>query len=126
MSPGAVGIGLRAPHFEALARTRPALGFLEVHAENFFGDGGPALAALESFRADYPVSLHGVGLSLGSAEGLDDAHLERLAKLERRVQASARSARMPSPRRARRAARAGRCVPSGWARVSSSRPTATS
>lgn len=81
----AVGIGLRAPHFEALAGRRPALGFLEVHAENFFGDGGPALAALESFRRDYPVSLHGVGLSLGSAGALDDAHLARLAALARRI-----------------------------------------
>lgn len=86
MEPGAVGIGLRAPHFEALAEARPALGFLEVHAENFFGDGGAALAWLERFRADYPVSLHGVGLSLGSCGGIDPGHLERLVRLERRIQ----------------------------------------
>lgn len=85
MRAGAVGIGLRAPHFEALARSRPELGFLEVHAENFFGEGGPALAWLLRFREDYPVALHGVGLSLGSAEGIDHAHLERLARLAHRV-----------------------------------------
>lgn len=86
MQTRAVGIGLRAPHFEALAEARPTLGFLEVHAENFFGDGGAALAWLERFRADYPVSLHGVGLSLGSDGGIDPGHLERLARLERRIQ----------------------------------------
>lgn len=86
MPPAAVGIGLRAPHYQALARSRPALGFLEVHAENFFAEGGPALAALAGLRADYPVSLHGVGLSLGSAEGIDTEHLERLARLERRIE----------------------------------------
>ena len=81
-TPGApVGIGLRAPHFEALAARRPELGFLEVHAENFFGDGGPALAWLERFRADYPLSVHGVGLSLGTAGFLDEDHLGRLAGL---------------------------------------------
>ena len=58
---------------------RPALGFLEVHSENYFGDGGAALAWLERFRADYPLSLHGVGLSLGSADPLDRATSRRLA-----------------------------------------------
>ena len=69
--PAKAGIGLRTPHFEALAASRPALSFLEVHSENYFADGGPSLAWLERFRADYPVSLHGVGLSLGSADPLD-------------------------------------------------------
>jgi uncharacterized protein len=80
------GFGLRAPHFEALAERPPEPAFLEVHAENFFGDGGPALAWLERFRADYEVSIHGVGLSLGSAGPLDSAHLERLARLAERIQ----------------------------------------
>lgn len=84
--PGTAGIGLRAPHFEALAERRPALSFLEVHSENFFAAGGPALAWLERFRADYPVSLHGVGLSLGSAEPLDRGHLARLARLSARIE----------------------------------------
>ena len=82
----AVGIGLRAPHAADLARRRPPLAFLEVHSENYFGDGGPALAALEGLRAHYDVSLHGVGLSLGSADGLDRAHLARLAALATRIE----------------------------------------
>lgn len=80
------GIGLRTPHFEALADRRPALAFIEVHSENYFADGGPALAWLERFRADYPVSLHGVGLSLGSADPLDRTHLARLARLAARIE----------------------------------------
>jgi uncharacterized protein (UPF0276 family) len=61
------------------------LGFLEVHSENFFADGGAALAVLERGRAHYPISLHGVGLSLGSAVGLDDWHLAQLAVLVKRI-----------------------------------------
>jgi uncharacterized protein (UPF0276 family) len=80
------GIGLRAPHYEALSARRPEAGFLEVHAENFFGEGGPALAWLERFRAAYELSIHGVGLSLGSAAGLDPLHLDRLARLAERFQ----------------------------------------
>lgn len=57
---------------------KPAIGWLEVHTENYMG-GGPNPRALENLRADYPVSLHGVGLSLGSAAGLDELHLERVA-----------------------------------------------
>jgi len=79
--PCAAGIGLRAPHYRDIVSARPALGFLEVHAENFFADGGPALAWLERFRALYPLSVHGVGLSLGSADPLDEPHLTRLASL---------------------------------------------
>ena len=85
MDPWASGIGLRAPHVEEILATRPAVGWLEAHAENYMG-GGPALAALERLRRDYPISLHGVGLSLGSAEGLDGHHLERLARLVERLQ----------------------------------------
>lgn len=80
------GIGLRAPHYRELLRDLPALDFLEVHSENFFHAGGPALALLEAVRAHYPVSLHGVGLSLGSADGLRTTHLEKLAALVERVQ----------------------------------------
>lgn len=82
----AVGIGLRAPHYAQLAARRAPLGFLEAHSENFFGDGGPALAWLERLRGDYPLSLHGVGLSLGSADPLDPAHLDRLAALVERFE----------------------------------------
>ena len=86
MDAAAVGVGLRAAHHAELLERRPALGFLEVHSENFFGDGGAPLAWLERFRAIYPVSLHGVGLSLGSADPLDAGHLARLRGLARRIE----------------------------------------
>ncbi|TDP74965.1 DUF692 domain-containing protein [Roseateles toxinivorans] len=76
-----VGIGLRQPHYRELLETLPALGFLEVHSENFFAAGGAARAVLREAREHYDISLHGVGLSLGSAMGLDDWHLDRLAEL---------------------------------------------
>ena len=81
-----VGIGLRQPHYAELLEARPELGFLEVHSENFFADGGAALAVLQQARERYPVSLHGVGLSLGSAVGLDPWHLERLERLVQRIE----------------------------------------
>jgi uncharacterized protein len=80
------GIGLRHPHYEALLAAPPPLGFVEVHAENFFGDGGAALGVLEAARAQWPLSLHGVGLSLGAAAGIDEEHLQRLALLVRRME----------------------------------------
>jgi uncharacterized protein (UPF0276 family) len=80
------GIGLRQPHYGDLFAQRPALAFIEVHSENFFADGGAALQVLERSREHYPVSLHGVGLSLGSAAGLDDWHLDRLARLVERIE----------------------------------------
>lgn len=80
------GIGLRQPHYREVLEGRPALGFVEVHSENFFAEGGAALAVLDTARAHYPVSLHGVGLGLGSAAGLDPWHLDRLARLVERVQ----------------------------------------
>ncbi len=83
--PGRAGIGLRAPHYRALLELEPPLGFLEVHSENFFGAGAP-LAWLERFRARYPVSLHGVGLSLGSTDPLDETHLASLAGLVARIE----------------------------------------
>jgi uncharacterized protein len=75
-----VGIGLRAPHIDEVIADRPAIAWLEVHSENYMS-GGPALARLETIRENYPLSLHGVGLSLGSAEGLDRQHLRRLKTL---------------------------------------------
>ena len=81
-----VGIGWRQPHYEQLLIERPALAFVEVHSENFFADGGAALAVLQQGRQAYPVSLHGVGLGLGSALGLDSWHLDRLARLVERIQ----------------------------------------
>ena len=76
-----VGIGWRAPHARALLQRRPALGFIEVHSENFFARGGEARAALRAAAEQYPLSLHGVGLGLGSASGLDPWHLDRLVEL---------------------------------------------
>ena len=79
------GIGLRSPHLAEIGRDRPATAFLEIHAENYLA-GSPALATVERLRADYTFSVHAVGLSLGSAEGLDEAHLGRVAALVKRLQ----------------------------------------
>jgi uncharacterized protein len=76
-----VGIGWRHPHYGELLEQLPPLDFIEVHSENFFAEGGAALAVLRQGRAHYPVSLHGVGLALGSAVGVDDWHLDQLARL---------------------------------------------
>ncbi|MEZ5576318.1 MAG: DUF692 domain-containing protein [Candidatus Competibacteraceae bacterium] len=84
--PAQAGIGLRHPHLPAfLAAPQPAA-WLEIHSENYLAPGGPRLAALERLRGDYPLSGHGVGLSLGSAEGLDEAHLARLRALYDRLE----------------------------------------
>jgi uncharacterized protein len=80
-----VGIGLRSPHLVEIGHERPATGFLEIHAENYLA-GSPALVAVEQLRADYAFSIHAVGLSLGSAEGLDEAHLARVAALVKRLE----------------------------------------
>jgi uncharacterized protein (UPF0276 family) len=84
--PPLAGIGLRADHYRELLDTRPATGWLEVHSENYFGDGGAPLHYLERARALYPVSLHGVGLSLGSADPLNRAHLGKLKALIGRIE----------------------------------------
>jgi uncharacterized protein len=76
-----IGIGWRHPHYQELLESKPTLDFLEVHSENFFGAGGAALAVLREGRTHYPISLHGVGLALGSAVGLDGWHLDQLATL---------------------------------------------
>lgn len=80
-----VGIGWRHPHYAQVLQTLPTLDFLEVHSENFFGHGGAALAVLQEARGHYPISLHGVGLALGSAAGVDDQHLAQLAALVERI-----------------------------------------
>src|SRR5688572_27715623 len=81
--PLSAGIGLRAPHVAQIAEQCPAVGFLEVHTENYFG-GGARLKVLERLRESYPLSFHGVGLSLGRADGLDREHLRQVAALVRR------------------------------------------
>jgi uncharacterized protein (UPF0276 family) len=80
LASGQAGIGLRAPHLGEVQAARPPVAWLEVHAENYLG-GGPARRALLAIRREYPVSLHAVGLSLGTAEGMDGRHLERVADL---------------------------------------------
>ena len=82
---GHTGIGWRYPHYAELMESRPVLPFLEVHSENFFGEGGAALAVLTRARGHYPVSLHGVGLGLGSTCGVDPLHLQQLARLVGRM-----------------------------------------
>jgi len=79
------GIGLRSPHLAEIARDRPATGFLEIHAENYLVNS-PALRTVERLRGDYEFSVHAVGLSLGSADGLNEAHLDRVAALIRRLE----------------------------------------
>ncbi len=81
--PDAAGIGLRFPHHAAFLEARPPIAWVEVHSENYLS--GSALAVLEIVRADYPVSLHGVGLSLGSAQGVDRHHLARIGELAQRI-----------------------------------------
>jgi uncharacterized protein (UPF0276 family) len=75
--PAVAGIGLRHPHIAEILEKRPAAGWLEIHAENYMSDS-PAARALETIRGHFDLSVHGVGLSLGSATGIDRTHLMRL------------------------------------------------
>ncbi len=79
--PARAGVGLKPQHYEAILAERPDLGWLEAHAENYMGAGGPPHRYLTAIRQDYPISLHGVGLSIGSEDGLDADHLHRLKAL---------------------------------------------
>jgi len=83
--PARAGIGLRFQHHQPVLDTRPDVAWMEVHTENYMGGGTP-LKYLDAIRRDTPISLHGVGLSLGSAEGIDPAHLERIRKVAERVE----------------------------------------
>jgi uncharacterized protein len=84
--PRAAGVGFKAEHLPAIQQNPPALGFFEVHAENYMGDGGRPHLQLELLRRDYALSIHGVGLSIGGAGPLDAAHLTRLKRLCDRYQ----------------------------------------
>jgi len=84
--PPRAGVGLKAAHYGVILDAHPQIGFFEVHAENYMGAGGPPHRYLTAIRNDYPLSLHGVGLSIGSDGPLDGAHLRRLADLARRYQ----------------------------------------
>ncbi len=81
-----VGIGLRASHYREFLDARPPVDWLEVHSENYFGEGGYDLHVLDHVRTHYPVSLHGVALSLGSADGVRTAHLAKLKRLVDRIE----------------------------------------
>lgn len=84
--PTRAGIGLKPEHFREVLATRPDVGFFEVHAENFMVDGGPFHHYLGKIREHYPLSLHGVGLSIGAEGPLDETHLDRLATLINRYE----------------------------------------
>ena len=84
--PAAPGLGFKPEHFPAIRETRPALGFFEIHAENYMGAGGPPHRQLTALRQDYAISLHGVGLSIGGPGRLDADHLARLRALVDRYQ----------------------------------------
>lgn len=76
-----IGIGLRAPHYHQVLIEKPQIDWLEVHTENFMMQGGPLLDILLSLREHYPLSFHGVGLSLGSAQGICKNHLKKIKSL---------------------------------------------
>ena len=84
--PARAGVGLKPSHYQEILGTRPSVGFFEVHAENYMGAVGPPHRFLEAIRSHYPLSLHGVGLSIGGRNPLDEDHLLRLRKLIDRYQ----------------------------------------
>lgn len=79
--PAKAGIGLRSQHYQEIIHNKPAIPWLEGHSENFFAEGGINRHVLEQIRPDYPMSFHGVGLSLGSAQEPDKTHLSKLKQL---------------------------------------------
>ncbi len=84
--PARAGAGLKARHYRTILEQQPDIGWFEVHPENYMGAGGPPHRYLAAIREHYPISLHGVGLSIGGERPLDHAHLERLRKLVDRYQ----------------------------------------
>ena len=85
-TPARAGVGLKPEHYHAILDSRPDIGWFEVHAENFMGDGGPPHHFLGLIREHYPLSVHGVGLSIGGQGPLDSAHLARLKQVVDRYQ----------------------------------------
>ena len=84
--PAKAGVGLKSQHYRTIIGTRPDMGFFEVHAENYMGYGGPPHRYLTAIRERYPISLHGVGLSIGADKPLDPDHLSRLKALLNRYE----------------------------------------
>jgi uncharacterized protein (UPF0276 family) len=84
--PARAGVGLKAEHYHHVLESVPDVAFFEVHAENYMGAGGPPHRYLNSIRKHYPLSIHGVGLSIGTDQDLDKHHLQRLKELIIRYQ----------------------------------------
>lgn len=84
--PATAGIGLRPPHFQRVLDEHPSVPWFEMHSENFFCAGGEMLHVLQEVRGNYPLSLHGVGLSLGSSDRVHAEHLAKLKSLVQRIQ----------------------------------------
>lgn len=84
--PAIGGVSLKPQHYEEILQRLPQAGWFEIHAENYLGEGGAPLHYLQKIRENYPLSIHGVGMSIGSASGLDDNHLRRVASLVERFQ----------------------------------------
>lgn len=84
--PNRAGLCLKPQHYNDILSQQPDVGWFEIHAENYLGAGGAALHNLEKIRQLYPLSIHGVGLSIGSVDGLDANHLQRVASLVDRFQ----------------------------------------
>jgi len=84
--PVRAGVGLKPEHYDTILTTKPDIGWFEIHPENYMGDGGAVHHYMEQIRALYPLSIHGVGLSLGSEEGLSQEHLQSLKNLVDRYQ----------------------------------------
>jgi uncharacterized protein len=80
-----IGVGLKTPHYKQILEDKPSIGWFEVHSENFFFEGGNALNKICCISESYPISLHGIGLSLGAADGIQEEHLLRLKKLIDRI-----------------------------------------
>lgn len=80
------GAGFKPEHLAAILQDTRKVGFFEVHAENYMGDGGAPLAMLERLRADYPIFLHGVAMSIGGEAPLDKDHLRRFKRLAKRIE----------------------------------------
>jgi uncharacterized protein len=83
---GGFGLGMRTPHYPAFLAGEALVDFVEVISENFMGDGGRPLYTIDQIREIYPVAMHGVSMSVGSADGLNPEYLARLKKLAHRVQ----------------------------------------
>ncbi len=84
--PVRAGVGLKPEHYDTILTTKPDIGWFEIHPENYMGGGGAVHHYMEQIRALYPLSIHGVGLSLGSEEGLSQEHLQSLKNLVDRYQ----------------------------------------